>query len=647
MQPENAIAIPAKKPQPYNRDNRSETRNAALEKGRMQAKKRKLDAQEKFVELLSQGLTTTQALERVGHTESWYVRGKRDDEWFRTACNTIIDRRFFPDENAGVVPDFPEFCRKYLHQPLNWHQLQWYDLLEGREPRELHPAQTYEPGDGTGQFILVNTPPNHAKSTTISMNYVTWRIVKDPNVRIILVSQSLDMARKFVYGVQTRLRGGPYRDLMIDFAPPEGWEKHAQQWTQDRIVLGGKDDGEKDPTLQALGMGGQIYGARADLIVLDDVVLMKNAHDYEDQAHWLGQEVITRLDPDIGRLLVIGTRVAPRDLYKHLREAYPGEYTYLAQPAVLEERGGRGDPSEWLVLWPERWPGEKLERFIRRKLNPSHWSRAYQQADVAEDQIFPEEAVRGCLNKQRMAGILKAGAPGHRELGMTGLYVICSMDPALSGACASIVMAVDVKTGKRWILDLHNQFGMTPTAIHELIRKWTEKYNPREWRIEKNAMQGMLTQDEALRDFLNSRGCRLIEHFTGVHKWDDDYGVAGMAPLFLPVLEGREPLIDIPYNRTPGGHAAIAADSLISQLVSWTPRDTTTSTRRAQPGTTDLVMALWFANIRANELVMGRTRAASFRPNPYASRARLKQRYVVNIEDALMAQSEPASLMNA
>ncbi len=39
-----------------------------------------------------------------------------------------------------------------------------------------------------------------------------------------------------------------------------------------------RESNEKDPTLQALGIGGQIYGARADLIILDDCVTLSNLH---------------------------------------------------------------------------------------------------------------------------------------------------------------------------------------------------------------------------------------------------------------------------------------------------------------------------------------------------------------------------------
>lgn len=55
------------------------------------------------------------------------------------------------------------------------------------------------------------------------------------------------------------------------------------------FYLGGdaRNSSEKDPTLQALGMGGQIYGARADLIILDDVITTANAHEWEKQLDWL------------------------------------------------------------------------------------------------------------------------------------------------------------------------------------------------------------------------------------------------------------------------------------------------------------------------------------------------------------------------
>lgn len=610
-------------------------------------------AKEALLEYLGSGLTVAEATLRAGRSETTYKQWRRDDPDFKARADTIIGRRSgktseaSPDGGgAKTVPDFPDFCAEYLGQPLYRHQLQWFDIIEGRAPREIHPAMTYEPG--SPQFVLVNTPPEHAKSTTLTMNYVTWRILRDPNIRVLIVSASEKMAKKFLNGIKQRLTGRRYRRLQEDFGPVGGFAQDASVWSATMIYVGGKDDGEKDPTVEALGMGGQIYGARADLIMVDDAVVKKNAHDYESQAEWLAQEVITRLDRR-GHMMVIGTRVGIVDLYKYLRREYADAWTYFAQPAVLEMSG---EPADWVTLWPAtvdedgepevKWDGPSLVQLRKRFMSPAQWARVFMQQDVAEDQIFPEVAVLASLNRQRIPGLLDPRNPGARPEGMEHLYVICSLDPALSGTTAAFVVALDTRTGKRWVLDAHNQAGMTPATIRQLMLAWTDKYRPREWRVEKNAMQGMLTQDEELRTALNSRGCRLIEHFTDGSKWDGDYGVAGMAPLFLANLDamgqptGKRPLIDLPYNKVTGGQATHAVDALVQQLITWEPHSP--GAPRARPGTTDAVMALWFAEIRCRELMSGRDGAAGHMTNKYLSRAGQARRAVIDLDALALEQ---------
>jgi hypothetical protein len=119
------------------------------------------------------------------------------------------------------------------------------------------------------------------------------------------------MARKFLGAIKTRLSHPAFMKLQVAFGPNGGFKADATQWSADMIYLGtGRDSGEKDPTVQALGLGSQIYGARADLIILDDVVMGSNAHEWEKQIDWLQKEVITRLGR-YGKLIIVGTRVHP------------------------------------------------------------------------------------------------------------------------------------------------------------------------------------------------------------------------------------------------------------------------------------------------------------------------------------------------
>ena len=109
-----------------------------------------------------------------------------------------------------------------------------------------------------------------------------------------------------------------------------------------------------------------------------------------------------------------------------------------------------------------------------------------------------------------------------------------------------------------------------------------------EWVIEKNAMNLMVTQNRDLRNFLGSRGTILKEHFTGNNKNDIDFGVASMSMLFDGAKENRG-LIKLPSRSQNEGVKA-----LVEQLVTWFPQS------KAKQ---DTVMALWFAETRARELV--------------------------------------------
>ena len=212
--------------------------------------------------------------------------------------------------------NFDEFSEKFLGVRVFPHQQNWIDVLEGREPSWLHPSMVYEKADPTR--LLINVPPEHAKSTTITVNYSTFKICMDPdNTRIIVISKTLTKAQEFVYSIKQRLTHPMWAKLQATYAPPGGWREDADSWKANAITLS-RNSTEKDPTVQALGIGGQVYGARANLIILDDCVTGANAHEWAKQLEWIQKEVITRLD-DEGVLLVLGTRFAANDLYREIR----------------------------------------------------------------------------------------------------------------------------------------------------------------------------------------------------------------------------------------------------------------------------------------------------------------------------------------
>jgi hypothetical protein len=595
---------------------------------------------------VAEGLTIEAATAASGKSYKTYEYYRRTDKVFADKMDRtrlgLKDKNFASSDVHDL--DFAEFRSRYLHSRTFPHQQNLIDVIEGREPGWLHPSMKYEKGLANNR-ILLNIPPNHAKSMTVTIDYVTWQVCQNPNFRVLIVSQTQQLAADFLYAIKQRLTHPNYEALQQAYAAGVGFNSKSASWQATRVTFGDelRESSEKDPNIEAVGIGGQIYGKRADMIIVDDAVTLKNANEFEKQIRWLTQDVRSRLNPT-GKLIIVGTRVTAIDLYKELRseDRYPGglvPWTYLAMPALLETHE---DPDKWVTLWPAsdapfdgqqesdlnedglypRWNGRNLYN-ERQAMDASTWALVYQQQDISDDAIFDPVCVRGSIDGMRKAGRLVPGHPGHpRDL--SGFSVICGLDPAMVGDTAVVCYAIDRVSHKRYIVDAIKITRPTPAAIRQLIFDWTGLYQPSEWIVEKNAFQSFLTQDEGIRQNLASRGVLLREHHTGNNKWDSGFGVASMSTLFgTKQFDGkhhRDNLIHLPSDQTENVKA------LIEQLITWSP-----STK----GKTDMVMALWFCEIRAREMLNQGMHKTHHMKNPFLSRSEVGKRTVINIDELL------------
>ena len=472
---------------------------------------------------VSEGMTIEAACGSAGKSIKTYEYYRRTDKQFADKVDRtrlgLKDKQFA----SGDVHDltFAEFRQRFLHSSTFAHQQNLVDVIEGREPSWLHPSMKFEPGLASNR-ILINIPPNHAKSITITVDYVTWQVCRNPNFRVLIVSQTQQLAADFLYAIKQRLTHPMYQDLQTAYAAGVGFNSKSASWQATRVTFGDelRESSEKDPNIEAVGIGGQIYGKRADMIIVDDAVTLKNANEFEKQIRWLTQDVRSRLNPT-GKLIVIGTRVASVDLYRELRQEdrYPGgqvPWKYLAMPALLE---AKDEPEDWVTLWPysdapfdgqsesekneeglyPRWSGRNLFN-ERQAMDAQTWALVYQQQDVSENAAFDPVCVKGSIDGMRKSGRLEPGWPGHPK-DISGFSIVCGMDPAIVGDTAAICYAVDRNTSKRYILDALKVTRPSPQQIRDIIVNWTQLYSPSEWIIEKNAFQAFLTQDEGIKQF--------------------------------------------------------------------------------------------------------------------------------------------------
>lgn len=251
-------------------------------------------------------------------------------------------------------------------------------------------------------------------------------------------------------------------------------------------------------------------------------------------------------------------------------------------------------------------------------MSTAAWQRVFQQQQVADDNVFQPDLVHAAQTGYQAgmipdANLMAVGRPG----GMRGLRVIIGVDPASVGHTAMVAYGVDPGTAIRWVVDCHNEQSMLPHRMKELIKDWVNRYAAVEVRVERNAFQAFLTRDIELKAWLAGHGCTLSEHTTGTNKWDAGLGIAGMALLF------ETGLIKLPTSRKP------AVAELVAQLKVW-------AANAHKSVKDDLVMALWFAELRAGELVRAATRSDSFdrASDWYVPKFDIRRRGVVDALDA-------------
>lgn len=487
---------------------------------------------------------------------------KADPGWAHEVRIALAGGRTGQLIERGEVPDFVTFRRECFGHETYPHQQEWFDMVERND------------------LSLILVPPEHSKTMTMSIEYPTWRIAKDRNIRCISISKTQPMARKILMAVKKRLsdhmwyaRQG-FRSVVNEWGPfaPPG-RSASSPWTADHFYVEGIDSAEKDPTMEALGVGGQVYGARADLIICDDIATLKNMQSQAERdkiLDWLAQEVLTRLSDD-GKLIIVGTRVSEWDIYATLLSEeieWAQDFSHIVQSAIRDE-------DTRTVLWPEYWDYDKLVTKRRNRMPTRQWSLVYQQqARGMPDAPFTPEAIERCQDHTFSIGQTVPGVP-----------LVMGVDPAVAGTAAICVVAFDRGTHERWLIDIIARANIQhPEVLKQLIVDTAYRYRPVRCRIEKNAMQGLLSRDPDLRRRLLAAGTQLEEEYTTAqNKYDPEWGVASVAAQFDQGM----------WHLPAGPTSDHRMRPFIEELESWRP-----GAKVRQ----DRVMALWFAELSARAL---------------------------------------------
>ncbi len=200
--------------------------------------------------------------------------------------------------------------------------------------------------------LIIQEAREHGKSTQFTFIRPLRLISENQNLRIVIISKTGEVAAKFVAAIGTQLETNAR--LIADYG---GFRDRGSKWTDAAITVT-RSAAFKEPTLQAVGRGGQIVSGRYDLVIVDDV------EDYESTRtdprrlatfEWLMRDVVPVVIAQ-GQILLIQTPQHEGDLVGQVRKNPLWHVIRIpAETDVPEAPGWLKRVSAWPAKWPIYW----------------------------------------------------------------------------------------------------------------------------------------------------------------------------------------------------------------------------------------------------------------------------------------------------
>ncbi len=251
------------------------------------------------------------------------------------------------------------------------------------------------------------------KSTLLGL-LSAWMLRRDPDRRILVLSAETPLAARMVRTVRRILERHPDTGALRP--------KLAEEWAADRLTVSRKTV-SRDPSLLARGIGANITGAHADVVICDDVEVPNTCGTPAKRA-----DLRARLSEIDYVLSPGGFRI-----YSGTPHSYYSIYAKDPRPEEDEKRPflwGFRRKEEPLreASWPARYPSPAIAE-IRRHTGPARYE--------SQMLLEPVQAVEGRLNAdwlRRYEGELEYREAGGRpELWLEGRRLVSASgwwDPA-------------------------------------------------------------------------------------------------------------------------------------------------------------------------------------------------------------------------
>ncbi len=219
---------------------------------------------------------------------------------------------------------------------------------------------------------ILMAPPGHGKTVQTAIR-VLWEIGRRPNLRVGIMSATSELGDKILGMMQNNIE----QNENMHQTWPHLQRSNFETFGERRMQIKGYRGTKKDHTVETAGVLKAIYGARYDLVILDDIIDLKNSSTTGQRqkiVDWHDTTLLSRLMRG-DREWIIGTPWNKYDAYHVLAERGIPCFKYPV------ETNGK-------FLWPEQWDAERLAARKQKMTAWRFWQQYYMQDQSPDESPF-------------------------------------------------------------------------------------------------------------------------------------------------------------------------------------------------------------------------------------------------------------------
>jgi hypothetical protein len=388
------------------------------------------------------------------------------------------------------------------------------------------------------------------KTAVLSVARTLWELGRDPTLRFVIVSATAGQAIKIASIIARYIeRSEELHKVFPGLVPDPSMPWNTEQLTIQRPTL------SKDPSIQVLGIGGNIQGARVDRALLDDVLTRDNCHTGYMRAgtlDWYLKSIPGRLTKR-GRVLLVCNAFHPDDLaHKMARNIRFHGFKF----PILKKDGGS--------LWPGVWPLARVN------------ARMAELGPVESKSQLMCQAISDAMSRFRRDWIDKCKLRGE---GKSTIYALREIPPGYK-----VYIGVDLAVGRKKTNDRTVYFVLLihPNGDRQVL--WIEAGRFMADEIMNNVVdlaqrfhgifvvENIAAQDYLVQLLTKWTSIPIIPFTTGKNKADPSFGVEAMGielangKWIIPNQNGQcDPEVQVWIDEMLGYHPdSHTGDSLMS-----------------------------------------------------------------------------------